>query len=131
MRVSLDTSAYSALRRSHAPIVDVLERATEVQISVIALGELHAGFDGGKRREQNRLDLAKFLAKPAVKVRGLDIGTAELYGEFRLYLRRIGVPLPINDIWTAARAAQNGLSVVTLDRHFARMPQIDTLLFDP
>lgn len=39
-------------------------------------------------------------------------------------LRRQGTPVPINDIWIAATAAQHGLRLLTLDRHFRQVPQV-------
>lgn len=39
-------------------------------------------------------------------------------------LRKAGTPIPANDLWIAATAMEHGLTVVTLDKHFARIPQI-------
>jgi predicted nucleic acid-binding protein len=35
-----------------------------------------------------------------------------------------GTPIPTNDFWIAASAMQYGLTVVTTDAHFLKIPQI-------
>ena len=35
-----------------------------------------------------------------------------------------GTPIPTNDIWIAASAMEYGLSVVTTDQHYQKIPQI-------
>ena len=41
-----------------------------------------------------------------------------VYGEIKTALRRLGRPLPENDIWIAAIAIQHGLTLVSRDAHF-------------
>ena len=122
-RLALDTSGYSAFRRLHQPISDLLEHADEIFVCAVALGELHAGFGRGNRQDRNRIDLAKFLSRPSVNIGVIDEETARRYGDIKVYLRETG-------IWIAAHAMQHGLQVVTLDRHFLKMPQVSTLLFE-
>ena len=47
--------------------------------------------------------------------------TAALFGELKDELRRAGTPIPENDIWIAATCIENDVSVVTRDKHFARL----------
>ena len=131
MRVSLDTSAYSALDRGHAGVMDILERADEIVISLVAIAELLAGFGGGQRAHHNRSELQRFMALPGVAAGIPDLTTAERYAEIALHLRRQGTAIPINDIWIAAHAMQHGLQVVTLDHHFTKVPQVSSLLLAP
>lgn len=129
-RLALDTSAYSAFERLHAAIRDDLERADEIWISSIVLGELTAGFLAGRKYRYNAGRLAAFLGLPGVKVGLLDRATADRYADITQYLRKAGTPLPTNDVWIAAHAMQHGLEVATTDRHFLKVPQILTRLFD-
>jgi len=39
-------------------------------------------------------------------------------------LERQGTPIPANDLWIAASAAQHGLVLMTLDSHFKNVPQV-------
>ena len=130
MPITIDTSAYSAFEREHQDIRQLLERADEVWLSAIVLGELHSGFLGGSRLQFNRSRLAAFLSRPGVHVGVLDQTTSERYAEILQHLRSAGSPLPTNDIWIAAHAMQHGLQVVTLDKHFSQMPQVSLLMFE-
>ena len=131
MRVSLDTSAYSALDRGHVGILTTLEHADEIILSVIAIAELLSGFGAGRHYQRNRSELQRFLGLPNVMAGNLDFTTADRYAEIAVYLRRQGTPVPTNDILIAAHAMQHGLQVVTLDKHFQAMPQVSIQLFGP
>jgi len=51
-------------------------------------------------------------------VLGCDIDTARRYGEVKDGLRQKGRPVPENDIWIAAIALLNDLTLVARDVHF-------------
>ncbi len=123
-RILLDTSAYSALLRGDARTLRAVQEADEIAVNPIVLGELKAGFLGGRHRRKNEEELASFLASPRVRVLALDEETSDRYAEIVSSLRSAGAPIPTNDIWIAATAMQHGLRVVTADLHFRRVPQI-------
>ena len=56
---------------------------------------------------------------------GMEV--AREYGRLKQYLQSKGRPLPDNDIWIAAAAVSNGLTLVTRDRHFDEVPQVTTV----
>ena len=123
-RVLLDTSGYSAFLRGDASIKRALQEANEIVVNPVVLGELKAGFLRGKSRRKNEQELSLFLASPRVTVAGMDEGTSDRYAVILDGLRRAGTPIPTNDLWIAATAMQHGLSVVTTDAHFLRVPQV-------
>jgi predicted nucleic acid-binding protein len=123
-RVLLDTSGYSAFLRGDASIKRNLQEADEIVVNPVVLGELKAGFLRGKSRGRNEKELARFLGSPRVTVASVDEGTSDRYAAILDGLRRAGTPIPTNDLWIAATAMQHGLSVVTTDAHFLRVPQI-------
>jgi predicted nuclease of predicted toxin-antitoxin system len=53
------------------------------------------------------------------------------FGTGSNYLRRQGTPVPTNDIWIAATAAQHGFRLLTLDSHFLQIPQVMVDLIEP
>jgi len=131
VRICMDTSAYSEFKRGHAGVLDAIQRADEVVLPAVVIGELLAGFRIGNRETQNRQDLDRFLGSKRVRVASLDAETGQRYSEIVVYLRDQGSPIPTNDIWIAATAMQWGLRVLTSDRHFARLPQISVLSLQP
>jgi len=120
-RVLLDTNAYAAFCSGDRRILDVLAGADAVYLSVIVLGELHAGFRGASRRQDNERILREFLAKPTVSSLLLTLETAEIFGEIKDRLKRAGMPIPVNDVWLAAQAVETGSVLVSYDAHFRRV----------
>ena len=47
-----------------------------------------------------------------------DISTAIIYGQLKAYLKQNGTPMPENDIWIAAMAAEHKKPLFTTDKHF-------------
>lgn len=126
MRICLDTSAYSAYFRGHRGVGELIQRAREIFLTPIVVGELLGGFRSGARLAENRALLEQFLASPRARVAAIDVETAERYSEILAHLRREGRPIPTNDVWIAASAMQHGLRVVTTDPHFGRLPQVSS-----
>ena len=124
MKVTLDTSAYSQMRRGNQAILDAVRRAETIALSAIVLGELHGGFRAGNRCAENSAQLAQFLNKPSVRVLNVTEETALRYAEIDVYLRKRGRPIPRNDVWIAAVALEHGLQLVTLDAHFREIPML-------
>ena len=124
MRVLLDTSAYSAFKRGHARVVELLRQATFIGLNAVVLGELLSGFMSGGREAWNREELHAFLQSPRVQVLSLSRETAERFAVIHQALRQAGTPIPTHDMWIAASAMEHGLRVVTADAHFHRIPML-------
>jgi predicted nucleic acid-binding protein len=127
-RILLDTSAYSALLRGSVEVKEALQGAEEVALTPIVIGELIAGFTGGRFGDRNRRFLREFLDTPRVRALNIDSDTSERYAAVWSHLRSQGTPIPTNDLWIAASAMQHGLAVLTTDRHFLNVPQVLTVL---
>jgi predicted nucleic acid-binding protein len=122
--ILLDTSAYSAMGRGNRDILDTVQTAETIAVNPIILGELLSGFFHGTQELQNLKIMEKFLDSPRCSVLPIIKDTARRYAHIHNALRKAGTPVPTNDLWIAATAMEHGLTVVTLDRHFARIPQI-------
>lgn len=55
----------------------------------------------------------------------IDERVAVRYATVRAELKRIGRPLPENDIWIAAVCLEERLPLLTADHHFESVPGID------
>jgi tRNA(fMet)-specific endonuclease VapC len=124
MRLLLDTSGYSAFMRGHAAIKSSMQRADEIVVNAIVLGELVAGFIKGRRRAKNQEELSRFLSSPRVNVVDVTEETAERYGIILNSLWKVGTPIPTNDIWIAASAMEHGLQILTTDAHYQKVAQV-------
>ena len=120
--IILDTNAYARLLAGDENVLGVVASADTVYMSIFVLGELHAGFKGGTRENENCEVLKSFLTKPSVKILNATSETAEIFGSVKNQLLRAGTPLPINDVWISAHGIETGSVVVTYDAHFDRVP---------
>jgi tRNA(fMet)-specific endonuclease VapC len=124
----LDTSAYSRLRAGDRRVHDLVADAEIVLVPVIVLGELHGAFELGSRGRENRVALSEFLAEPFVAVVPASAAVARHYGRVYAALRRAGTPVPVNDMWIAASAIDQGGCLVTFDQDFERIAGLDRIV---
>jgi tRNA(fMet)-specific endonuclease VapC len=112
----LDTNALSAAADDERAVVELLERAEEVAIPVIVLGEYRYGIAQSRNRTSYENWLTGLLHDCIV----LDITepTTHYYAEITVELKRKGKPIPTNDLWIAALCRQHGLPLLSRDRHF-------------
>ena len=120
--VVIDTNAYSGFLRGVPRAVDTLRTAHEIHLPLIVLAELLAGFAAGMRAQKNRDELRFFMTSPRVHLLKPDEKTAHHYADVYAALRRIGAPIPTNDLWIAALARQHRLPLFSFDAHFAAVP---------
>jgi tRNA(fMet)-specific endonuclease VapC len=117
-KILLDTNAYSGFMSGNQLVFDYIVESEIVYISTIMLGELFAGFQGGKKYSKNKEDLKTFLNKDGVKILDVTIETSEIFGEIKALLSKKGKMIPLNDIWIAAHAIETGSKIITFDSHF-------------
>ena len=129
-RILLDTSAYAAFMRAHPDVKRAVQQAEEIYLNPVVLGELYAGFIGGRYRQKNEAELQSFLASPRARVVGMDEETAQRYAVIFQALRAAGTPIPTNDIWVGATAMQYGLRILTTDAHYRKVTQVLVDCFD-
>jgi len=116
--ILIDTNAYSAFRKGHPVMLDLIQEAETIAISPIVLGELLSGFECGSKIRQNLDDLHQFLQSSRVKIFSITPDTAKFYSQIYYTLSKKGSPIPTNDMWIAAQALENGCVVCTFDKHF-------------
>ena len=124
MRLALDTNRYTDLCRGDESVVDAVERADEVLLPFVVLGELHAGFAVGTQGPRNEAVLRRFLLKSGVRVLYADEQTTHHYAAVYRQLRKQGTPIPTNDMWIAALVLQHSLVLLARDAHFDALPQL-------
>jgi tRNA(fMet)-specific endonuclease VapC len=122
-RYLVDTNIVIAYFAGERPLLDRFETATEINASVVTLGELVYGAMKSSRPRENLIRLEQL--RSAVALLRCDAETARRYGELKNELRRKGRPIPENDIWIAATALQHGLTLVTPDSDFEHVEGID------
>jgi tRNA(fMet)-specific endonuclease VapC len=123
-RYLLDTNIVIALFDGDAHIIERINQSEEVYIPVFVLGELFYGAYKSTKQIQNLKQIEEFQNQ--LEILECDKLTAKYYGEIKNDLRKKGKPIPENDIWISALAAQHQLTVVTRDKHFENVDMIKT-----
>lgn len=112
----LDTNAVSALAKEDPTIHAVLASAAQLALPVLVIGEYRYGIAQSNRGAS----LAKWLERLIPDCMVLDVvnETTLHYAAISLELRRAGKPIPENDLWIAALCRQHNLPLLSRDRHF-------------
>jgi predicted nucleic acid-binding protein len=121
VKLLLDTNRLSDALSEAEEVLTVLETAESVCVPVIALGEIRAGFKGGRRAIDNEKRLSWFLAQSGISTLGVEPPVSHRFAEIHRAQRVRGTPIPTNDLWIAATAVEHGLVLYTRDRHFAKV----------
>ena len=124
MNIALDTNAYSDFMRGEPARVQIIRTARHIQLPLMVLGELRAGFAAGNQKSTNAANLQRFLGSPRVSVLLPDEQTTHHYAQLYLQLRKKGVAIPTNDLWIAALVIQHNIVLCTSDAHFQHLPQV-------
>lgn len=107
------------------------QRIFEARLAGLRLGtclpvlcEIEAGMRQVRHKAKYRRDLNHLLLQ--LRLWPVDLKTAQIYGDLYMELRRRGRVLSQVDIMVAALARQRKLTVLTSDRDFEALPDIQT-----
>ena len=129
MRLILDTNIYSDYAEGNHEVVDIIaERGSEICFPVIVLGELYYGFRKSVRKKLNELKMEQFIKPFHVEIITVDENVARKYALIYEYLEQKGRKLPINDVWISACCMADGGTLLTRDRHFSHVDQIEKII---
>lgn len=112
----LDTNALSAAADREPAALKVVASAELVAIPVIVLGEFRLGIAQSRHRGDYEVWLQEWMN--AVAVLDIDEETSRHYATIGLELKKMGKPIPANDLWIAALCRQHSLPLASRDRHF-------------
>ena len=122
-----DTNAFIAWWNEDAALAHQVVGIGEPSLSLITLAELLLGAKKSGRPQENLEALNRRI--PDFRLLIPDRGTADLWADVSLALRRKGRPIPTNDIWIAALALQHGLPLLTRDAHFREVEGLNVLVW--
>ena len=112
----LDTNALSAAADRDPAALEVVARAERLAVPVIVLGEYRLGIAQSRCRTEYENWLREWIG--TVMVLDIDDETTHHYAAIGWELKRLGKPIPANDLWIAALCRQHSLPLLSRDRHF-------------
>jgi len=131
LKLVLDTTIYADYAEGLPEIVDMMvTRGEQIFIPSIVLGELYYGFMKVRRHGYNEKKLLEIIERLQVEVIQVNGDVARKYALIYLSLRRKGTKIAINDVWIAACCMEVGGTLLTRDKHFKYVDQIDSIVLD-
>ena len=132
MKLVLDTNIYCDYAEGLPHAVEFMAtRGDEIYLPSIVLGELNYGFMKGSRQQFNERKLQEIIKKLKIEIIDVNQNVSRKYAIIYLSLVKKGAKIPINDVWIAACCMEVGGTLVTRDRHFQRVEQIETMILRP
>lgn len=124
-RIILDTNVISDILEGKPEIIARLKNY-KFCVPVIVCGELLFGANNSSCVAQNIEIITNFIN--ATEILAVTYEVAEKYALVRNQLKKIGRPIPENDIWIAATSLTYQLPVATFDKHFGYVEGINLFL---
>lgn len=93
-----------------------------VYVPVIVIGELYFGANKSNQLQKRTAEIEQL--EKMVTILNIGQTTAQIYGRIKEQLFAKGRPIPENDIWIAAIAAENDMILITRDEHFEQVEGI-------
>ncbi|MGB6691428.1 MAG: type II toxin-antitoxin system VapC family toxin [Terracidiphilus sp.] len=121
----LDTNALSAIADNQTAAVRIFSRAASIELPAIVLGEYRFGIAHSRRRNEYEKWLEELIA--ATRVLPVDRETSAHYARIRAELNKAGQPVPSNDLWIAALCRQHRLPLMSQDRHFDAVQELERI----
>lgn len=116
LKLILDTNALSAVAEGNSKVLSILAAAQRLALPVIVIGEYRYGIGRSLHSARYQQWLEGFIA--VCDVFDVTEQTARFYAAISTELRRVGKPIPANDLWIAALSRQHGQPILSQDHHF-------------
>ncbi len=129
MKLVLDTNVYCDFAEGLPDTVDAIATYGQfIFIPSVVLGELFFGFMKGSRQQFNEKKLRQVVSRLKIDIIDLNTDVARKYAMIYLSLQKKGVKIPINDVWIAACCMEVGGTLLTRDKHFESIDQIEAMV---
>ena len=129
MKLVLDTNIYCDFAEGVPGTVEAIAvHGDEIYIPSIVIGELVFGFLKGVKKEFNERKLRQVINRLKIEVIDVTSDVARKYAIIFLSLQGKGTKIPINDVWIAACCMEIGGTLLTRDKHFKFVEQIDSII---
>ena len=131
MKLVLDSNVYCDYAEGVPNVVDYMAvHGEEIFLPSIVIGELTYGFMKGSRQKFNEIKLQEIIKKLHIEIIDVNQNVSRKYALIYLSLVKKGKKIPINDVWIGACCMEVGGTLLTRDRHFQNVEQIEAMVLD-
>jgi predicted nucleic acid-binding protein len=131
LKLVLDTNVYCDYAEGLPGVVDVIATMGDIIfLPAIVIGELSFGFIKGTKQAYNEKNLQHIIDSLKIIIINVDENVARKYASIYLSLVKKGNKIPLNDVWISACCMEVGGTLLTRDKHFKLVDQIESLIPD-
>ena len=118
----MDTNVIVRVLNGDRELINELSKISSLCTCTVVLGELMYGAAKSAHVVQNKQNAKSFCSRyPLLGVSNIVV---EFYGEIKKDLLSHGNVMPENDMWIAATALANDMTVITQDKHFEHIQNL-------
>jgi predicted nucleic acid-binding protein len=129
LKLVLDPNIYCDFAEGLPDAVDAIAAyGQSMFIPSVVLGELFFGFMKGSRQQFNEKKLRQIVSRLKIEIIDVNTDVARKYAMIYLSLQKRGIKIPINDVWIAACCMEVGGTLLTRDKHFELIDQIEAMV---
>ena len=129
MKLVLDTNIYCDFAEGVPETVEAIAvHGEQIYMPAVVIGELLFGFLKGARQQFNERKLRQVISRLKIEVVDVSADVARKYALIFLSLQNKGTKIPINDVWIVACCMEVGGTLLTRDKHFKAVEQIDSMI---
>ena len=129
MKLLLDTNIYCDYAEGVSETVEAIAlHGEQLYIPAVVIGELVFGFLKGAKQQFNERKLRQVISRLNIEIVDVTADVARKYALIFLSLQKKGAKIPINDVWIAACCMEVGGTLLTRDKHFRAVEQIDSMI---
>ena len=118
----MDTNVIVRVLNGNREVINELSKISSLCTCTVVLGELMYGAAKSAHVVQNKQNAKSFCSR--YPLLGVSNIVAEFYGEIKKDLLSHGNVMSENDMWIAATALANDMTVITQDRHFEHIQNL-------
>lgn len=118
----MDTNVIVRVLNGDRKLINELSKISSLCTCTVVLGELMYGAAKSAHVVQNKQNAKIFCSR--YPLLGVSNIVAEFYGEIKKDLLSHGNVMPENDMWIAATALANDMTVITQDKHFEHIQNL-------
>lgn len=118
----MDTNVIVRVLNGDRELINELSKISSLCTCTVVSGELMYGAAKSAHVVQNKQNAKSFCSR--YPLLGVSNIVAEFYGEIKKDLLSHGNVMPENDMWIAATALANDMTVITQDKHFEHIQNL-------
>ena len=126
--LALDTNIVIDILNGKKEIAEICFNYFPIYLPIVVCGELLFGAINSAKSQKNLSNYQEFIDNCQILNTTSNISLE--YAKIRKLLKDAGHPIPENDIWIAAICRSFDISLLTRDKHFSHVPELNIKLIE-